>query len=174
MVATNIEGIMKDAELISIMGRIGLEWDEIEIRLWYLFDCLLGTRWDFSYAIYYSQQNHRARRDMIEALAATALNKQSARFRSITAIIRRVKGAAKKRNDLTHGMWDEIMKSGKMDFRRVPIKRDYLAGPAQAYSRADLKRLKDQLIKLHADLHELAYPTWHRKNYPSENASKPA
>jgi hypothetical protein len=163
MARPTADEILKDAELISILGEINLEWDEIEFGLWYLFDVLLNVHWSLSYSVFFSQQNHRARRDMIEALAPNALRGNQSRLKAINALLSRVKRAAKKRNEVTHGLWNEIPVAGGKEFRRMPIKRDY-AAQTDMYSKSDLKRLRDQVLKLNSDLYEFAHPPWKKKN----------
>jgi len=144
------EDILKDTELLSIVGAINIEWDEIEIALWRIFWKILKGPWHHSYAIFYSQQNHRARREMLESLALAAMPDGSAELRKIKALLGRVKRAATKRNEISHGLWDKEDKSAEL--LRRPLKRKYTENTENAYSKSDLKALQDQLTKLSDDL----------------------
>jgi hypothetical protein len=90
------DDILKHADLIRVTGEINLMWDEIEMYLWYVFDTLLKVHWRHSYSIYFIHQNHRVRREMVEALAEVALAGKPERHKQLTALLARVKRAARK------------------------------------------------------------------------------
>jgi hypothetical protein len=167
----SVDDVLGDAELVAIVGAINVEWDEIEFSLWYIFDTPLAVHWSRSYAIFFSQQNHRARREMVEALAEVSLAKGSARLRKIKSALGRIKRAAKRRSDISHGLWTEETVGARTEFHRMPVKRDFNEGIAATYSKADLKRLRDQLTKLRADLDVIAVEPWRKKNFPGETPS---
>ena len=153
MARPEIDEILRDTELLSIVGAINIEWDEIEVALWRVFWDLLGGTWKHSYAIYYSQQNHRARREMIESLALVKLPPDGAKAKRLKALLGRVKRAATKRNEISHGVWSYVKTTSGPELWRVPLKKkEPKAGEVDGYSKADLKALRDQLTKLRDDL----------------------
>jgi hypothetical protein len=160
MARPDSKDLLGDAELIAILGEISFEWDEIEFHMWYLFDAFLNVRWDFSHTILFSQANHRARRDMLAALAEIALANEPEKLRATRALIGRIKRAAKKRNEIAHGLWvDDANKA----LRRIPMNKTRTQAEGESYRRADLVRARDQLTKLRSDLDDFAYPLWRAK-----------
>tara|TARA_B100002003_G_C13882989_1_gene430947 strand:- start:35 stop:448 length:414 start_codon:yes stop_codon:yes gene_type:complete len=134
-----------------------------------MFDALLPTPWRQTYAIFFSQQNHRARREMLEALIierekhALTERKNTERFKKMKRILGRVKRAAKKRNDIAHGLWFGDAAQEGMEIWRHAIKKTYESGIE--YSKTDLAKARDQIKALSIDLYYLAYPQWRRKNW---------
>jgi hypothetical protein len=168
-------------KLYATVGEINMYWDEIEILLWYVFDWILDTRWSFSYSIYFSHQNHRARREMLETLSQVALNPNHPQTKELNSLLGRVKRAANKRNELAHGIWHRSKVGRKVLLERIPLKRHPREAGAIRLGLKDLEQTRDQLAKLYAELYDFAGPRWDaqrnrdhdRKWNPPASPSKP-
>jgi hypothetical protein len=140
------------------LGEINLEWDEIEFSLWHIFDTVLDTNWLKSYAIFFSQQSHRARRDMLEALTRHAWMNNPERKKQFAALMGRVKRAAKKRNEIAHGLWIDAPPDSDEKVLRLSIRPYY--GDSPQLTSEDLIRSRDQIRALGADLDTFAAGPW--------------
>ncbi len=157
------EEILDDVELIRLIGEINLSWDEIEMYLWYIFDDLLGRLdWRLSYVIFFSNQGHRARRDMLQALAAVALEKKPKRFEQLKKLLSRISEASHKRNNITHGLWNRDEGRKGAPITRTPLKRDWEKSSALADTKRDLARIRDEFVALEGDVYAFAEPSWTR------------
>jgi hypothetical protein len=157
------ELILNNVELIRLIGEINLLWDEIEMYLWYIFDDLLGrTDWRYSYVIFFSHQGHRVRRDMLQALASVALERNPKRLEQLTKLLSRISDASHKRNNITHGLWNREEGEPGAPITRTPLKRDYQKAAALAYTKKDIARIRDEFVALESDVYAFAEPRWSR------------
>jgi len=157
------ELILNDVELIRLTGEINLLWDEIEMYLWYIFDDILRRNdWRYSYIIFFSHQGHRARRDMLQALASVALERNHKRLEQLAKLLSRISDASYKRNNITHGLWNREEQKPGAPIARTPLKRDYQKGAALAYTKKDLARIRDEFAALESDVYAFAEPRWSR------------
>jgi hypothetical protein len=92
-------------EYLQAFGLLEVEWNRIEGELFYVFYQLCGARIDKAHAIFFSLQNHRARREMVEELALYALANRPQARKGFAALMRRVRNAAAKRNEIVHTLW---------------------------------------------------------------------
>jgi hypothetical protein len=153
-----------ERRLLILIGQINMVWDEIDLLLWYEFDVLLNVHWSFSYSVYYSQQNSRNRRDMISSLAKAALINKPEELKVLERLLKRVDGAASKRNDLTHGIWTTTKRGKKVAIQRLPMKRDVAVMKTKAIEIEDMEATHLQLLHLHWDLRKHIYRMWADKN----------
>lgn len=93
-------------EYLQAFGLLEVEWHRIEGMLFHIFYQLCGARIDKAHAIFFSQQNHRARREMIEEVALYALAERAGLRRDLSSLMRRVRNAAAKRNEIIHTIWE--------------------------------------------------------------------
>lgn len=149
--------------LISV-GQINVVWDEIDFLLWYVFDVLLNVRWKESYAIFYSQQNSRNRREMIASLAKIVLADKQDELKLLTKLLDRVRRASTKRNDLAHGIWTTQKKGRSTLIKRIPIKRDLSILGATDIGEEELSKIHRQLISVYHELYDYIIDRWHKKN----------
>jgi hypothetical protein len=157
------EQILGDAELIQAVGEINVLWDEIEMYLWYIFDTLLDVNWRYSYGLFFMHPNHRVRREMLEKLIALSLSDDPKKQKILRNILARVKRAAKKRNDIAHGIWDKPA-GPRSELRRMAVKPDHDKSPV--YSKKDLLKIRDEISKLENDLFFISYPEWEKVRLP--------
>jgi hypothetical protein len=93
-------------EYLQAFGLLEIEWNRIEGELFHIFYQLCGARIDKAHAIFFSQINHRARREMVEAVALYALAERPRLRRELGALMRRLRNAAAKRNEIIHTIWE--------------------------------------------------------------------
>jgi hypothetical protein len=162
------ESILGDQELVRAIGEINVMWDEIEMYLWYKFDTLLDVHWRSSYAIFFKHQNHRVRREMVEALAQVVLKDKPKKLKALTKMLARVKKIARKRNEITHGVWNQGP-GGSTEIYRLPIKSTF--EKAVPYLKRDFLALRDEIRKLQVEFFTLSYIEWEKERLPKFNWS---
>src|SRR5713101_5812331 len=94
-----------DPRYLQAFGLIEVEWNRVESELFLIFHTLSGASLDKSHEAFFAIQNHRGRRDMLEAIAVQALYRKSTKLAEFTRLMRRVKNAATKRNEIVHCLW---------------------------------------------------------------------
>jgi hypothetical protein len=95
-----------DPGYLKVFGLIEVEWNRLENEIFLLFYGISGLRLDKAHAAFFSLQNHRARREMLEAIAVQALYKKPAMLTRFGQLMRRVKNASSKRNEIIHCIWE--------------------------------------------------------------------
>jgi hypothetical protein len=115
------------------------------------------------YGLFFMHPNHRVRREMLEKLVALSLSDNPKKQKILRNILARVKRAAKKRNDIAHGIWDKPPGPGS-ELRRMAVKPDHDKSPV--YSKKDLLRIRDEISKLENDLFFVSYPEWEKVRLP--------
>lgn len=92
-------------DYLLVVGQIEIEWNRLETALFVVFRHFIGARTPKANAVFFSQVNHRARREMVESLAPIVLARMKGKTRQFSALMRRMKNAAKKRNEVVHTLW---------------------------------------------------------------------
>jgi hypothetical protein len=93
-------------EYLQAFGLLEIEWNRLEGVLFDLFYQLCGARFDKAHAIFFSLQMHRARREMVEEVALYALADKPTLRKQFGALMRRLRNAAAKRNEIVHTIWE--------------------------------------------------------------------
>jgi hypothetical protein len=140
---------LKDSEWPVLVSAIYLEWEELENLLYKLFAVLLDAPWAQSRIIFFAHQNHRARREMIEQLAAFVLKGKSTELDRVIGLLKRVKKTATKRNNIAHAVWANTIDKGIV---RQPIVPHLYNQMGHGYTKDDLKRILVQIQDLSVDL----------------------
>jgi len=94
------------AEYVQAFGLLEIEWNRLEGELFQLFYQLCGARYDRAHAIFFSLQVHRARREMVQEVALYALASKPGLRKELGSIMRRLRNAAAKRNEIVHTIWE--------------------------------------------------------------------
>lgn len=93
-------------EYLLAFGHIEAEWNQLEALLFVVFRHFIGTRSaSKANAVFFSQVNHRARREMVESLGPIVLARAKGKKRKFAALMRRMKNAGQKRNEVIHTFW---------------------------------------------------------------------
>jgi hypothetical protein len=87
------------------IGIITAEWSILEANLCMLLQHLLGVDDVRASAVFFSLGNNKARRDIVANLATAVLPPESDLRGRINSVVRRIQGAASRRNKIAHGMW---------------------------------------------------------------------
>jgi hypothetical protein len=93
-------------EYLQAFGLLEIEWNRLEGELFQLFYQLCGARFDRAHAIFFSLQMHRARREMVEEVALYALANKPSLRKELGSLMRRLRNAAAKRNEIVHTIWE--------------------------------------------------------------------
>jgi hypothetical protein len=150
---------MYKPEYLQAFGLLEIEWNRIEGELFHIFYQVCGARIDKAHAIFFSQINHRARREMVEAVALYALADRPQWHRDFTALMRRVRNAASKRNEIVHTIWEW---DGGEPWGFMPMDGDLSGeGPlAEIKSRIEtISALYKDLAEFHRRIHRRRSPT---------------
>ncbi|MDE2229366.1 MAG: hypothetical protein KGL11_10050 [Alphaproteobacteria bacterium] len=142
----------KDQELTELLTVVNLEWERLENLLFKLFALLLDCPWQCSRTIYFVHQNHRARRDMIAALAELVLAKKTGELEKVRSFLRRAKTASSNRNSIIHAVWAVADIEGKSELVRQPVDPNLVKQHNGGLTRADIKRAFEQIHSLSKDL----------------------
>lgn len=92
-------------EYLLAIGHIEAEWNQLESLLFVIFKRFIGARAPKAHAAFFALANHKSRRDMIESLAPHILEKWPNKEKKFKALMRRLKNAAAKRNEVIHTFW---------------------------------------------------------------------
>jgi hypothetical protein len=87
------------------LGIVTAEWSALELHLCFLFQNLLGVDSQRAEAIFFTLTNNRARREVIASLAKILLSEEHELRNRVDRILRRVRNAATRRNEVAHGIW---------------------------------------------------------------------
>jgi hypothetical protein len=93
-------------EYLQAFGLLEIEWNRIEGALFDIVYQLCGTRFDKAHAIFFSVQAHRGRREMVEEVALYALADKPQLRKQLNSLMRRLRNAAAKRNEIVHTIWE--------------------------------------------------------------------
>jgi hypothetical protein len=93
------------ADYITAFGLIEAEWNQIETILFLIFTVMSGMRVGKCHRLYFSQINHRARREMVESIAPPSLARLPRYRKDFIRLMRRLKRAAQRRNEVIHTLW---------------------------------------------------------------------
>lgn len=100
------EGEYYNHRAVWAFGMIEVLWNSIEYHLFMTFFYLSGTRIGRAYAVYFAVINHRSRREMTEQLAEQALARHPKLEARFVSLMRRLKNAAARRNEVIHTLWE--------------------------------------------------------------------
>lgn len=92
-------------EYLQAFGLLEVEWNRLEGGLFHLFGQVCGSDFWRAHAIFFSLQNHRARRELVEAAAVEAIDTQDVRD-ELARLMRRMRNASAKRNEIVHTIWE--------------------------------------------------------------------
>lgn len=92
-------------EYLLAIGHLEAEWNQIEGLLFVIFKRFIGARTPKADVAFFSIVNHRSRREMIESLAPIIFEKEKMKAKKFAALMRRLKNAATKRNEVVHTFW---------------------------------------------------------------------
>jgi len=92
-------------EWLQAFGLLEVRWNEIESILFLIFSRACGARLPKAHAIYFSHQNHRARREMLEKVAYYTLVRRRVLAKRFNSLMRRTGNAAQRRNQAIHTLW---------------------------------------------------------------------
>jgi hypothetical protein len=165
---------LDDPELMRIWGTINAEWDDIELWLYFAFDSMIDDDEFLTQAIFYSQKNHAARRDMVESLAKYFFRKNEKDYQPLKNAIKRVRARSQARNELTHGTWFVQLSDGAPDLQigRAFMSPDETVSLNRPYFRADLKRVADEMADTAKALREAVEP-WKKQKMARRAPSTP-
>lgn len=158
---SGMEAAINDADLMRIWGTINALWDNIEFLLYQAFDGMLLDADDHeTYAIFFSQKSHAARRSMLEELAKrhfVGADKES--IQKFKNAIKRVKARSDQRNELTHGFWTIRPGPGDtMDAVRYLIRPQMADEIGAEYDKERLMRVVDDMRSTSEALAEVVRP----------------
>jgi hypothetical protein len=143
-----------------MIGRVTVAWNDLEMVLCGVFTTLLGAPGDRAYAAFFSLQNHHSRREMIAAVGDAALADAALRGR-LNTLLKRVQKAARKRNEIAHGVVSASIESGVQ--RILPHKGvapERVSIPKLQSDLAQIRAVTGDLIQFLVDLPPERRPPW--------------
>lgn len=158
MGADIIERMPKVAELV---GRITINWSQVDLQLSLTMGSLLGVENKASVAVFLSLRNNRAKRDSLEAAAEMALSEELQKI--FKAILKVHSLFDKQRNDIVHGVWgiseatpDGVIWSSLQDHANMLITDYHMeqTGTLTSSSRTE-NMLKDYYVARYKDMENL-------------------
>ena len=76
----SLEKALNDPDLMRASSELNAAWDQIEQTLFHLFDARMMDEQEATWAVFFSQTSHAARRTMITELAKCVLRREPAKF----------------------------------------------------------------------------------------------
>jgi len=156
---------LDDPELMRIWGLINAGWDNIESLLYAAFDSMIDDSEHVTRAIFYSQKNQAARRDMVESLAKYFFRDNETGYGPLKNAINRVKARSQARNELAHGDWAALLVGGApaVEVVRTTQKPSIEETLNSSYDKAALKRVADDMADTAKVLKEAVEPLKQQK-----------
>jgi hypothetical protein len=152
--------------MIDLVHEIYDAWEVIEHILFNIFAHLSKGPYSESRALYYSLRNHRARQEMIQALAADIFVNEQDKLKELVKCTCRAGKAAGKRNEVAHGAW--AITPDRQEYRRMRVMNDPRLTKPTEFSERDLKERVDYMRQVARELTDyyLGNRTdWYRRRF---------